>query len=123
MLTVFSLVSIPQAVSTVATWSKLHIIIKCILLVSIPQAVSTVATNDMPEELTSSEIVSIPQAVSTVATFESMIQHFEENNSFNTASGKHCCNNIINRKIAKVAGSFNTASGKHCCNQPYHQTL
>ena len=61
-------VSIPQAVSTVATLEKL----KGFLpkhLVSIPQAVSTVATL-LELELLQCEFlhVSIPQAVSTVAT-------------------------------------------------------
>ena len=36
--------------------------------------------------------------------------------SFNTASGKHCCNAMYYAiNIDKVLG-FNTASGKHCCN-------
>ena len=59
-------VSIPQAVSTVATGVFL-----CALLVnrvSIPQAVSTVATYTLSGETGKFKRVSIPQAVSTVAT-------------------------------------------------------
>ena len=59
-------VSIPQAVSTVATkecGAKLDF-----RFVSIPQAVSTVATFNTCRNFYISCIVSIPQAVSTVAT-------------------------------------------------------
>ena len=36
---------------------------------------------------------------------------------FNTASGKHCCNFVYFRDMGlNVNSSFNTASGKHCCN-------
>ena len=63
-------------------------------LVSIPQAVSTVATEArLCEEYNGNNNVSIPQAVSTVATslwssmvFDMLIE------CFNTASGKYCCN-------------------------------
>ena len=62
-------VSIPQAVSTVATDGKYCAVIPELSLVSIPQAVSTVATCFI-EVISVSEFikVSIPQAVSTVAT-------------------------------------------------------
>ena len=40
-------------------------------------------------------LVSIPQAVSTVATIYSLMYGYVYFSSFNTASGKHCCN--INR--------------------------
>ena len=36
---------------------------------------------------------------------------------FNTASGKHCCNQPWALVIVRIfLASFNTASGKHCCN-------
>ncbi len=35
---------------------------------------------------------------------------------FNTASGKCCCNNIFFNLVNKPLFSFNTASGKCCCN-------
>ena len=62
------LVSIPQAVSTVATRAETSGIVPYLWIVSIPQAVSTVATKDIGSE---DEPVSY---------------------GFNTASGKHCCN-------------------------------
>ena len=41
----------------------------------------------------SQPLVSIPQAVSTVATcYESVVVEVEECDGFNTASGKYCCN-------------------------------
>ena len=68
------MVSIPQAVSTVATQTC------CpgtsdLKVVSIPQAVSTVATESF-KGFVDYHIVSIPQAVSTVATglFQSSLQ-------------------------------------------------
>ena len=65
------LVSIPQAVSTVATLKDLNMLL-VVTNVSIPQAVSTVATYkhwvDTHKNMVS---VSIPQAVSTVATCRS----------------------------------------------------
>ena len=36
--------------------------------------------------------------------------------SFNTASGKHCCNNKGGDVTFDVREGFNTASGRHCCN-------
>ena len=65
------------------------------MTVSIPQAVSTVATYvkyDGKEYEYS--YVSIPQAVSTVATGEWDDNLIPTLKSFNTASGKHCCNTI-----------------------------
>ena len=61
--------------------------------------------------------VSIPQAVSTVATDKKVRISNKKfvDDSFNTASGKHCGN----RKLVGVSVSilrFNTASGKHCGN-------
>ena len=62
-------------------------------LVSIPQAVSTVATkDDCMFSITINTIVSIPQAVSTVATLKNLISIWKLFVSFNTASGKYCCN-------------------------------
>ena len=61
--------------------------------VSIPQAVSTVATRSNQLLLCDKELgVSIPQAVSTVATFGTVHFGLCAEYSFNTASGKHCCN-------------------------------
>ena len=110
-------VSIPQAVSTVATqwWNNTFNYFS----VSIPQAVSTVATLHMETHPSKTDEVSIPQAVSTVAT-----QLFFHNEryvelswvSFNTASGKYCCNLIREIKAEEVSAGFNTASGKYCCN-------
>ena len=115
-----NLVSIPQAVSTVATLICLLTAVN--YFVSIPQAVSTVATPLKQKALTvrlhrfntaSGKhccnaknsmknlmliLVSIPQAVSTVATFDKNLTTKTGLSSFNTASGKHCCN----KKIIKV---------------------
>ena len=61
--------------------------------VSIPQAVSTVATVEAyDDEHDIKEGVSIPQAVSTVATPEARMNKPSPMACFNTASGKHCCN-------------------------------
>ena len=61
-------VSIPQAVSTVATNLWKLILLQEIIQVSIPQAVSTVATDLDKDAFGLCLYVSIPQAVSTVAT-------------------------------------------------------
>ena len=63
-------VSIPQAVSTVATIRPCEKYTTGLKIVSIPQAVSTVATGSQFEaqSLNDRYKVSIPQAVSTVAT-------------------------------------------------------
>ena len=85
-------VSIPQAVSTVAT--EISGFSYCGIGVSIPQAVSTVATNIVELEDGMSYLnVSIPQAVSTVATIlKKMEWKIWTKSGFNTASGKYCCN-------------------------------
>ena len=87
--------------------------------VSIPQAVSTVATLRKSYLGTMRSVrVSIPQAVSTVATslIESLMEYVLYS-GFNTASGKHCCNaNALGYSNVEYNGGFNTASGKHCCN-------
>ena len=85
--------------------------------VSIPQAVSTVATLDNNVILATKMAVSIPQAVSTVATDyigNKFIFRFWF--GFNTASGKYCCNGRKGKQNEEVSNSFNTASGKYCCN-------
>ena len=66
----FKKVSIPQAVSTVATTVKNNVVKVAGMEVSIPQAVSTVATVKSGDTLDNIilDAVSIPQAVSTVAT-------------------------------------------------------
>ena len=61
-------VSIPQAVSTVATSFKAIAKRLNASRVSIPQAVSTVATLAIKKGVADKVVVSIPQAVSTVAT-------------------------------------------------------
>ena len=63
--------------------------------VSIPQAVSTVATGVILKMLMQLEKVSIPQAVSTVATCKMHYRLARIVDSFNTASGKHCCNSGV----------------------------
>ena len=91
----------------------------------------------------------IPQAVSTVATHPNLVLLSNGTLSgFNTASGKHCCNDAIlssnllillnvsipqavstvatamdNVKVYSMEDGFNTASGKHCCNELYNVTL
>ena len=60
--------------------------------VSIPQAVSTVATDSILLLRNKAGKVSIPQAVSTVATYHDTGFKNIIATSFNTASGKHCCN-------------------------------
>ena len=59
--------------------------------VSIPQAVSTVATFEFNVKTNAVFKVSIPQAVSTVATI-GIFTDWGEAEGFNTASGKYCCN-------------------------------
>ena len=59
--------------------------------VSIPQAVSTVATTyKISRNIYAKLEVSIPQAVSTVATYQDC--YGPDRGGFNTASGKYCCN-------------------------------
>ena len=43
--------------------------------------------------------------------------------SFNTASGKCCCNRKRNRSDKKKQSRFNTASGKCCCNKAEHRHM
>ena len=89
--------------------------VKLFMPVSIPQAVSTVATNKKVYSLYKDLIVSIPQAVSTVATCWLPKQMLVATR-FNTASGKHCCNDSFGLALNFLERRFNTASGKHCCN-------
>ena len=86
----YGAVSIPQAVSTVATLNQM-MLYGLQRTVSIPQAVSTVATVLELPYTSEIKVVSIPQAVSTVAT---SVNKLTPDNlpRFNTASGKYCCN-------------------------------
>ena len=88
------MVSIPQAVSTVATFFVFGIR-NAEGEVSIPQAVSTVATKEAGFIYSENCFVSIPQAVSTVATRSKLPQPRVVLQSFNTASGKYCCNSRV----------------------------
>ena len=136
-------VSIPQAVSTVATAYNHLDLYEIDLFVSIPQAVSTVATqvdtifllhlltrfntasgkyccnSSLNFILLAIPVkVSIPQAVSTVATQKYLgCWQRQWRMRFNTASGKYCCNSHKDsaEHMFKMS-SFNTASGKYCCN-------
>ena len=122
-----------QAVSTVATQSVWDSTVQeCD--VSIPQAVSTVASSPLfslpfgqglemcgPHRrfapLLPRTLRRIPQAVSTVATNEKGVIDQVIPAGFNTASGKHCCNLLVNgHAVVDTRAGFNTASGKHCCN-------
>ena len=110
-------VSIPQAVSTVATY-ELSLISE--YLKSFNTASGKYCCND-PKKLIKDEKgfteVSIPQAVSTVATKYNGGTIDLRGVSFNTASGKYCCNKSKKDKIANYELlCFNTASGKYCCN-------
>ena len=60
--------------------------------VSIPQAVSAVATYDRMVLVHISPTVSIPQAVSAVATIDTTTVMNNSDVGFNTASGKRRCN-------------------------------
>ena len=70
------------------------------LQVSIPQAVSTVATESKSLDPVEVGPVSIPQAVSTVATTSKQVVRAStyHSSSFNTASGKHCCNDVYGER-------------------------
>ena len=95
-----------------------HFLFRSIIIVSIPQAVSTVATVVRKNGVIADVVVSIPQAVSTVATTIEGVDIYENiYGGFNTASGKYCCNHgkILALKMSQYL-SFNTASGKYCCN-------
>ena len=43
--------------------------------------------------------------------------------SFNTASGKYCCNLADLAAMTGAKTSFNTASGKYCCNDTANKAL
>ena len=62
--------------------------------------------------------VSIPQAVGAVATAVVLGAFYQPNeNSFNTASGRYCCNFVnSDRSVASIQACFNTVNGKYCCN-------
>ena len=64
--------------------------------VSIPQAVSAVATDITIVMTVNARDVSIPQAVSAVATISFVrLKPPRSVLSFNTASGKRCCNKLF----------------------------
>ena len=92
----------------------------------------------------------IPQTIGTVATTQKHMKKDLDGTSFNTASGKYCCNYLndmiedcvtwkgvsIPQAVSTVATkrkttrivvnflySFNTASGKHCCNGKDYENL
>ena len=68
--------------------------------------------------------VSIPRAVGVVATYRNAIKHLVIFVSFNTASGRCCCNVLGNYFSSENSVSFNTASGRCCCNTvTYGETL
>ena len=58
----------------------------------------------------------IPQALSTVTTIEYSISVLQLLVSYNTASGKRCCNLYWVLLSVSLISGYNTASGKRCCN-------
>ena len=97
-------VSIPQAVSTVATHLHLHNL-RCLKAWCFNTASGKYCCNK--------ESRSLKGVVDPTLRF-------------NTASGKYCCN-LPFKAFGKTAElSFNTASGKYCCNpyfvDTYHQS-
>ena len=85
------MVSIPQAVSTVATmfsgWVKTAT--KCFNTASGKYCCNFGKNTNIKDE---DGKVSIPQAVSTVATRNLKLKVVAQEAGFNTASGKYCCN-------------------------------
>ena len=86
-------------------------------IVSIPQAVGTVATCKTPKL-----VKLRPQGFNTASgrhccnLLQLTFSYYFSFPRFNTASGRHCCNlHNVNSIEGKVSG-FNTASGRHCCN-------
>ena len=60
----------------------------------------------------------IPQAVGTVATKLSLLMPQQFVRSFNTVSGKYCCNKKVYGTLCQLyLNCFNTASGRYCCNE------
>ena len=109
-------VSIPQAVSTVATFD-VHLAKRQITLDGFNTASGKYCCNyDVILCNPSLVEVSIPQAVSTVATKDEIKLSREQRTSFNTASGKYCCNAMLFVLTFWECVGFNTASGKYCCN-------
>ena len=77
------------------------------ILVSIPQAVSAVATKYMKKMQTKHlNSVSIPQAVSAVATVQIRSWANIGSEGFNTASGKCCCNSQLEAKMQSLFFEF-----------------
>ena len=87
------------------------------MIVSIPQAVSTIAIDVISIKKYGKVIkVSIPQAVSTIAiTILLLLPLLRIVFCFNTASGKYYCNAYSAYTIVAHL-RFNTASGKYYCN-------
>ena len=73
--------------------------------VSIPRAVGVVATLFRAFFFMLGYVVSIPRAVGVVATDIKMIYYFLLRRSFNTASGRCCCNGLA-LQIAKKYPEF-----------------
>ena len=101
------IVSIPQAVGTIAMLNKKNSLPLWYEVVSIPQAVGTIAMLNKKNSLPLwYEVVSIPQAVGTIAMVNLIktlckTKHFLR---FNTASGRYYCNpfNLIGGKTMKL---------------------
>ena len=84
--------------------------------VSIPQAVSTVAT---PKSTTKE--MKLAACFNTASgkyccNIKSNDALWVAANGFNTASGKYCCNRFGTALHKRNKSCFNTASGKYCCN-------
>ena len=91
------MVSIPQAVGTVATETDALVVeVPCFNTASGRHCCNVVGKY-VGEN--TAKLVSIPQAVGTVATAQGKdAWYWMRLASFNTASGRHCCNN--QRKIS-----------------------
>ena len=88
------------------------------LSVSIPQAVSTVATLKLIFH-SSSFLFRFNTASGKYCCNKDSWKVVITNNCFNTASGKYCCNYQklkLRTTVLVSLTSFNTASGKYCCN-------
>ena len=72
----------------------------------IPQAVGAVATGNMDDKQFTDELVSIPQAVGAVATNDGRLVMTFIIVSFNTASGKYCCNDGEGKKVYNWVPGF-----------------
>ena len=87
------------------------------MIVSIPQAVGTIAIGAFAEGyVKKATVVSIPQAVGTIAMDKDFSIHGVINAGFNTASGRYYCNVTSPTKNNELFYRFNTASGRYYCN-------